>query len=250
MADDEISTGAAAAGATPTTTNASDTTTHTTHAAGGDSNAQKTTTYGATISLAFKYDMLMGGDSARFATTTAKHHLLQMCQVVPICIKPRGNKEADTLDGVTEIAAKLSTVQKEYKEYITIIFDKIVQRRGACKFVIDIETAIKTSDAITAWEPYLVKANITLAVATEREEQKEELKKALWFSSVQPRLCSKAVVKSNLERLLSEKGMDMPIEVIECFHALPIDVTENGVVSQQKIVAKVLAVKTRKEDVT
>jgi hypothetical protein len=42
----------------------------------------------------------------------------------------------------------------------------------------------------------------------------------------------------------------MPIEVIEYFHALPIDVTENGVVSQQKIVAKVLAVKTRKEDVS
>ena len=47
-----------------------------------------------------------------------------------------------------------------------------------------------------------------------------------------------------------DEGKDMPIEIIECFHALPIDVTENGVVSQQKIVAKVLAVKTRKEDVS
>ena len=249
MADDDTSTGAAAAGAASNTTNAGDNTSHTTQDAGGGagaSNGQKTTTYGATISLAFKYDMLRGGDSARFATTNAKHHLLQMCQVVPICIKPRGNKEADTLEGVTEIAAKLPTVQKDYKEYITIIFDKMIQRRGACKFVIDIETAIKTCDAITAWESYLLKANITLAVVTEREEQKEELKKALWFSGVQPRLCSKAVVKRNLERLLSEKGKDMPIEIIECFHALPIDVTENGVVSQQKIVAIVLAVKTRK----
>ncbi len=83
-----------------------------------------------------------------------------------------------------------------------------------------------------------------MAVVTEREEKKEDMKKALWFSGVQLRLCSKAVVKRNLERLLSEKGTDMPIEVIKCFHALPIDVTENRVVPQQKIAAKVLAVKT------
>ena len=34
-------------------------------------------------------------------------------------------------------------------------------------------------------------------------------------------------MKSNFERLLSAKGMDMPIEVIECFHALLIDVMQN-----------------------
>ena len=216
--------------------------------AAGGTDGQRTT-YGATIVMSFKYDMLMGGDSARFATANAKQHLLQMSQVVPLTIKPRTNKEAEDIEGTTQIATKLSTVQKDWTEYITIVYDKIIQRRGACKFIIDIQTDTPTSDALASWEAYLIRANATVAVVTEREEKKEEMKKALWFSSVQPRLCSKAVVKRNLERLLSEKGKDMPIEVIECFHALPIDVTENGVVSQQKIAAKVLAVKTRKEDV-
>lgn len=41
----------------------------------------------------------------------------------------------------------------------------------------------------------------------------------------------------------------MPIEVVDCYHALPVDVTENGVMSQHKLGTKVLAVKTRKDDV-
>ena len=41
----------------------------------------------------------------------------------------------------------------------------------------------------------------------------------------------------------------MPIEAIDCYRALLVDITENGVVSQQKIGTKVLAVKTRKDDV-
>ena len=193
--------------------------------------------------------MMLGGDSARFATTTAKHHLLQMSQAVQLTIKPRGNKEAEIIEGTADIAAKLSTIQKEYKEYVTIVFDKIIQRRGACKCLIDIQTDIPTNDALRAWEAYLAKADVKLSVVTEKEEIREEMKKALWFSGVQARHCNKAVVKRNIERLLSEKGMDMPIEVIDCYHALPVDVTENGVISQQKLGTGVLALKTRKEDV-
>jgi hypothetical protein len=153
------------------------------------------------------------------------------------------------LEGTTQIAEKLTTVPKVFKEYITIVYDKIVQRKGTCKCIIDIQTDVPTRDATKVWESYLIKAKVKLAVVTEKEETKEDLRKALWFSGVQPRQCNKAVVRQNLERILSEKGKDMPVEVIECYHALPIDVTENGVVSQQKISTKVLAVKTRKEDV-
>ena len=114
--------------------------------------------------------MMLGGDSARFATTTAKHHLLQMSQAVQLTIKPRGNKEAEIIEGTADIAAKLSTIQKEYKEYVTIVFDKIIQRRGACKCLIDIQTDIPTNDALRAWEAYLTKADVKLSVATEKEE--------------------------------------------------------------------------------
>ena len=41
----------------------------------------------------------------------------------------------------------------------------------------------------------------------------------------------------------------MPIEIVDCYHALPVEVTENGIVSTQKIGTKVLAIKTRKEDI-
>ena len=94
-----------------------------------------------------------------------------------------------------------------------------------------------------------MKADIKLSIITEREEKKDDMKKALWFSGVQPQHCNKAVIKRNIERLLSEKGRDMPIEVVDCYHALPVDVTENGVISQHKLGTKVLAVKTRKDDV-
>ncbi len=249
---DAPSTGAAAAETGPNAPTATDTAhnpTQETGAAAGRPEVSRKTTYGATINLTFTYDMMKGGDSSRFVTANAKHHLLQMSQMVPLTIKPRGNKEAEDIEGTTQIATKLSTKQQDYKEYITIVYDKIVQRKGACKFILDIQTDVPTSDAISAWETYLIKAKLTVSVVTEREEKKEEMKKAVWFSGVQPKLCNKAVVKRNLERLLSEKGKDMPIEVIECYHALPIEVTENGVVSQQNIAAKVLAVKTHKEDV-
>ena len=42
-----------------------------------------------------------------------------------------------------------------------------------------------------------------------------------------------------MERLLSEKGKDRPIEIVDCYHALPVEVTENGIVSTQKIGTKV-----------
>ena len=193
--------------------------------------------------------MMRGGDFARFATSTAKYHILQMSQVVPLTIVPRGNKDADVLEGSRQIAEKLTTKPEDFKEYITVVYDKIVQRNGTCKCILDIQTDAPTGDAIKVWEPYLIKANVKLAVVTEKKETKEDLRKALWFSGVQPRQCNKAIVRQNLEKFLSEKGKEMPVEVIECYHALPIDVTENGVVSQQKISTKVLAVKTRKEDV-
>ena len=241
-----------------TTVNASNSSTNTnqtnqaTSEGGGGaaaSDAQKLTTYGATISIGYKYDMMMSGDNARFATATAKNHLLQMSKLVPLTIKPRGNKEAEPIVGTSDIAAKLSTIQKPYKEYITIVYDKFIQRRGTCKCLIDIQTDVPTVDALSAWEPYLVKADVKLSIITEREEKKDNMKKALWFSGVQPQHCNKAVVKRNIERLLSEIGRDMPIEVVDCYHALPVDVTENGVISQHKLGTKVLAVKTRKDDV-
>ena len=252
MANANTSTGNADEWTDVSASNASTTTNQATHEGGGRaaaSNAAKTTTYGATLSFGFKYDMMLGGDSARFAATTAKHHLLQLSKVVPITIKPRGNTEADILEGATNIAAKLHTIPKEFKEYITVVYDKIVRNRGACKCLMDIQTDIQTGDALKAWEAYLVKANVTMGVVTEKEETKEEMKKAVWFSGVQPRHCNKLVVKRNIEKLLSEKGKDMPIEIIECFHTLPVDVTENGIVSQQRISAKVLAVKTNKENI-
>jgi hypothetical protein len=46
-----------------------------------------------------------------------------------------------------------------------------------------------------------------------------------------------------------KKGKEMPIEIVDCYHALPVEVTENGIVSTQKIGTKVLAIKTRKDDI-
>lgn len=91
---------------------------------------------------------MMIGDSARHATTTSKHHLLEMSKIIPITIKPRGNKEAEVIHGTNEIAAKLSLIQKEYKEYITILYNKYIQCRGMCKCIIDIQTDQKTSDVL------------------------------------------------------------------------------------------------------
>ena len=93
--------------------------------AAGASNGATKVTYGATITMSYKYDLMMGGDSARYATTIAKHHLLQLSKIAPITIKPRGNKEAEIICGTNEIAAKLSPVQREYKEYITIVYDNV-----------------------------------------------------------------------------------------------------------------------------
>jgi hypothetical protein len=192
---------------------------------------------------------VQGGDSARYATTVAKRHLLQLSPLVPITIKPRGNKEAEIIEGTGEIATKLSTVPSAYKEYITVVYDKYIRGNGTCKCIINIQTDVTTSDAMALWEQYLTKANVRLTVITESEVIKEDMRKALWISGVQPRQCNKAAVKQNIERLLSEKGKEMPIEVIDCYHALPVEVTENGVVSTQKIGTKVLAIKTRKEDI-
>ena len=217
--------------------------------AAGASNGATKVTYGATITMSYKYDLMMGGDSARYATTIAKHHLLQLSKIAPITIRPRGNKEAEIICGTNEIAAKLSPVQREYKEYITIVYDKFVQNRGTCKCIIDVHTDLKTSDVLALWEPYLVKSDVRIQVITEKEVVQEEMRKAIWISGVQPRQCNKAVVKQIVEKLLSEKGKEMPIEVVDCYHALPVEVTENGVVSTQKIGTKVLAIKTRKEDI-
>ena len=82
--------------------------------------------------MGYKYDMMMSGDNARYATATAKNHLLQMSKLVPITIKPRVNKEADLIVGTAGIAEKLSTIQKPYKDYITIVYDKFIQHRGTC----------------------------------------------------------------------------------------------------------------------
>ena len=90
--------------------------------------------------MGYKYDTMMSGDNARFATATAKNHLLQMSKLVPLTIKPRVNKEADLIVGTADIAVKLSTIEKPYKDYITIVYDKVIQRRGTCKCLIDIQT--------------------------------------------------------------------------------------------------------------
>lgn len=232
MADDSNSTASTDAPGTSPETNTGNNTNQAPTQGGGEagaSNRATKVTYGATISMSYKYDLMMGGDSARYTTTIAKHHLLQMSKIVPITIKPRGNKEAEVIFGTGEIAAKLSTVQREYKEYVTIVHDKVVQRRGTCKCIIDIQTDLKTSDVLALWEQYLVKADVSITVVTEKEVLKEEMRKALWISGVQPRQCNKAVVKRIVERLLSEKGKEMPIEIVDCYHALPVEVTENGI---------------------
>ena len=142
MANDDTSTGNKGEWTTVSTSNPSTNTNQATSEGGGGaaaSNAQKLTTSGATISIGYKYDMMMSGDNARFTTATAKNHLLQMSKLVPLTIKPRGNKEAEPIVGTAAIALKLHTFQKPYKEYITIVYDKFIQRRGACKCLIDIQ---------------------------------------------------------------------------------------------------------------
>ena len=199
--------------------------------------------------MGFNYDLVQGGDSARYATTVAKRHLLQMSTIVPITIKPRGNKEAEIIEGTSDVAAKLSTVPGSFKDYITVVYDKYIRGNGSCKCIINLQTDLATSDAMALWEAYLDKANVRVSVITENEEVKEDMRKALWISGVQPRQCNKAVVKQMVEKFLVEKGKEMPIEVIDCYHALPVEVTENGVVSTQKIGTRVLAIKTRKDDI-
>ena len=197
MADDSNSTAPTAASGPPPATNTGNNVNQAPTQVGGEagaSNRATKVTYGATISMSYKYDLMMGGDSARYATTIAKHHLLQMSKIAPITIKPRNNKEAEVISGTHEIGIKLSTVQKEYKEYVTIVHDKVVQRRGTCKCIIDIQTDIKTSDVLLLWEQYLVKTDVCITVVTEREVVKEEMRKALWISGVQPRHCNKALL--------------------------------------------------------
>jgi hypothetical protein len=69
LADDDNSTAPATVGATPDTTTTSGTPAQAPHGPRGGSTAStgsKLTKYGATLSIGFKYDMMMGGDSARF----------------------------------------------------------------------------------------------------------------------------------------------------------------------------------------